>query len=66
MRPTRSPTARLISRLGTHLIETGQDLAALKEIVDDLGETQAKEMLTVSVASAANDYAETRRRSGLN
>jgi hypothetical protein len=57
---------RKLIALGAHLIETGQDLTPLKEIVDGLTETQAKEMLTVALAGDASDYNDQRRRSSLN
>jgi hypothetical protein len=53
---------RKLIALGAQLIESGQDLAPLKEIVDGLTETQAKEMLTVALAGDASDYTDQRRR----
>ena len=57
---------RQLVRLSVHLIESGRDLAALKEMVDGLTESQAKAILTVAAASGANDYFEMSRGAKLN
>ena len=42
-------------RLGVILLDSGQDLLSMKETVHRLSEVEAKEMLTVAAAWAAQD-----------
>ncbi len=53
-------------RLGVVLVESGRDLTGMKETIDGLGGTEAKELLLVAAATAAVDNIEKRRRSSLN
>jgi hypothetical protein len=53
-------------RIGVVLLDADLDLAGLKKVVDGLGEVEAKELLTVAAAFAAQEHIELRRRSPSN
>ena len=53
-------------RLGAILLDSGQDLHSMKETVHRLTEVEAKEMLTVAAACAAQDHISDARAAWLN
>jgi hypothetical protein len=53
-------------RIGIVLLEQGEDLTELKNTIDGLGETEVKELLTITVAQVAHFYFENRQAAPSN